>query len=953
MAHSSQMEPHFDPANYGLDQYDLFISYCRRNIEFVQRLHRALTVHHLSVWADWEDIPPTADWWQEIKRGIDRADNFIFVLSPESLSSKVCREELDHAVSRGKRLIPIVWLDVTDAVPDSLGKLNWIFFRETDDFDGALAKLLTALNSDLEYVRIHTRLLSRAKEWKNGDRDGSFLLRGKQLNAAKTWLEASNQATPHPTQLHQEYIDASIQEDRFRQQVEQPRTQAARNRDRLLNLVSQSWIKGVLHNSLAQTQPIEISLSRQPRAITPPWQVLNPKNSAAELLSIGIIELFDQLGAGRTLLILGAPGSGKTTLLLLLAQHLIARAQRTPDHLIPVVLNLSSWRGQTLGDWLVEEMGNKYQVPRQIGHDWVREQALLLLLDGLDEIPLQDRGACISVINAFQQATPTEMVICSRTKDYFDLQSTLNFQTAVSVEPLNNQQIQTYLTRQELAGLRGLIRQDPTFEELARLPLTLNLMAIAYQSLPTTSSLLHPDQAERRAERQRQLFDAYVDRAFARRGDSDAFRSQSLQWLIWLAQRLTDSAQTVFLIEQMQPRWLQSKVLRWRYDFILRLLVGLACGVSIGLLSGVLNNNASDELSVIPGLSPGVFAGLTAGLFQGGISGLMAGLMVGLWRAVRSPLNLALLAGATFLAMGSFWQFMPNLRPWLDFDTHPLRLLDGMLFGLIFGVIMGRLRSPSIESVDSVKWSWQRFRHRGFQGALYGGVIASSLLLLKQAIEAYAPIKQTICPADNPVWLNSLLTNLFCNGLQLNVQDRLLGIVTLSGFVGLTVGMCLGFRRVSEVQASTRPNQGMFKSFYNALRLMLIAMPSFVLSVLTWKAYAAEPKMFWWVYYGTINHPLDGFAFGGVVSLMVGLTTGFVGGEGSGLVCVQHLILRVILWQSGHMPWNYARFLDQMSDRILLQKVGGGYIFMHRLLLEHLAQKPNPRISTHRAGGKT
>jgi eukaryotic-like serine/threonine-protein kinase len=938
------MEPHFDPANYGLDQYDLFISYCRRNIEFVQRLHRALTVHNLSVWADWEDIPPTADWWKEIRRGIDRADNFIFVLTPESLSSKVCREELDHAVSRGKRLIPIVWLDVSEDVPESLGKLNWIFFRETDDFDGALAKLLTALNSDLEYVRVHTRMLSRAKEWKNGDRDGSFLLQGKQLEQAKTWLAESNQATPHPTQLHHEYIDASIQAGRFREQVEHPRTQEARNRDRLLNLVCESWIKGVLHNSLAQAQPIEISLRRQPTAITPPWQVFNPEIQAAEALQIGIIELFNQLGAGRTLLILGAPGSGKTTLLLLLAQHLIDCAQRSPDHLIPVVLNLSSWRGQTLGDWLVEEMGNKYQVPRQIGHDWVREQLLLLLLDGLDEIPLQDRGACISVINAFQRATPTEMVICSRTKDYFDLQSTLNFQTAVAVEPLNNQQIQTYLTRQELAGLRGLIRQDPTFEELARLPLTLNLMAIAYQSLPTTSSLLHPDQAERRAERQRQLFDAYVDRAFARRGDSDAFKTQSLYWLIWLAQRLTDSAQTVFLIEQMQPRWLQSKVLRWRYDFILRLLVGIACGMSIGLLSGVLNNNGTSLPSAIPGLSSGVLAGLTAGLFQGVISGLISGLMVGLWRKVRSPLSIALLAGTTFLALGAMWQSLPNFPPWLDFDTHPLKILDGMLFGLVFGIVMRRLRSPSIESVDTVKWSWQRFRRMGWQGAIYGGVIASVLLLLKQTIAGYN-LTDTVCTEGNQIWLNALLDHLFCSiDLQLSVLERFLGIVTLSGFVGLTVGMGLGFHRVSEVETRTRPNQGIVKSFHNALRLVLVGLPSFVLSFLTWRAYAAQPDIFWWIYYGAIDQALDGLAFAGVVSLMVGLTTGFIGGEGSGLVCIQHLILRFILWQAGHIPWNYAKFLDQLSDRILLQKVGGGYIFMHRLLLEHLAQKPAPKV---------
>ena len=35
---------------------------------------------------------------------------------------------------------------------------------------------------------------------------------------------------------------------------------------------------------------------------------------------------------------------------------------------------------------------------------------------------------------------------------------------------------------------------------------------------------------------------------------------------------------------------------------------------------------------------------------------------------------------------------------------------------------------------------------------------------------------------------------------------------------------------------------------------------------------------------------------------------------------------------------NHARFLDYAAERIFLQKVGGGYIFVHRTLLEHFAQ---------------
>jgi hypothetical protein len=39
----------------------------------------------------------------------------------------------------------------------------------------------------------------------------------------------------------------------------------------------------------------------------------------------------------------------------------------------------------------------------------------------------------------------------------------------------------------------------------------------------------------------------------------------------------------------------------------------------------------------------------------------------------------------------------------------------------------------------------------------------------------------------------------------------------------------------------------------------------------------------------------------------------------------------------GYAPLHCGRFLDYATERIFLRKVGGGYIFIHRLLLEHFA----------------
>ena len=61
----------------------------------------------------------------------------------------------------------------------------------------------------------------------------------------------------------------------------------------------------------------------------------------------------------------------------------------------------------------------------------------------------------------------------------------------------------------------------------------------------------------------------------------------------------------------------------------------------------------------------------------------------------------------------------------------------------------------------------------------------------------------------------------------------------------------------------------------------------------------------------------------------------------TGVICViQHLVLRIILFWSGDIPWDYARFLDHGAKHRFIQKVGGSYGFMHDLLREYFAQMP-------------
>ena len=148
---------------------DVFISYSRRDIDFVRHLFDQLQVRDLETWADWQDIPPTANWLAEIYRGIEGANNFLFVVSPDSVTSEVCILEIEHAVKHNKRLVPLVWKEA-DEVHPAMSVHNWVFLRAEDDFDTNFELLIEALDADLDYIKEHTRLLQRAIEWNEKSR---------------------------------------------------------------------------------------------------------------------------------------------------------------------------------------------------------------------------------------------------------------------------------------------------------------------------------------------------------------------------------------------------------------------------------------------------------------------------------------------------------------------------------------------------------------------------------------------------------------------------------------------------------------------------------------------------------------------------------------------------------------------------------------------------------------
>lgn len=190
---------------------DVFISYSRADSDFARKLNDTLQIQNKITWLEQESIASGAEFEQEIYRGIESANNFLFIISPDSISSPNCVAEVEYAMNLNKRIVTVLYRKIEEATLDpGLAKVQWIdFSQHSSDFLTKFGELTRTLDSDPEYVRSHTRIFLKAKEWEDHKRDDSFLLRGKDLLASEEWLKGSEQKQPAPTNLQLEYLAAS------------------------------------------------------------------------------------------------------------------------------------------------------------------------------------------------------------------------------------------------------------------------------------------------------------------------------------------------------------------------------------------------------------------------------------------------------------------------------------------------------------------------------------------------------------------------------------------------------------------------------------------------------------------------------------------------------------------------------------------------------------------------
>jgi NACHT domain len=558
-----------------------------------------------------------------------------------------------------------------------------------------------------------------------------------------------------------------------------------------------------------------------------------------------LIETFGRDDIEGKILILGAPGAGKTTALLRLAEQLVFGAISQPKTVIPVIFELSTWKNdQDIKAWLIEQLYDQYRGDRRsnIYEQWLEKRVLLPLMDGLDELGLEQQKKCTKKLNEFAEHYP-HLVVCCRINQFETVDIKLrNLRGAVCLQPLSDSQIQNYLDSLNRPKLWDAIQTTPSLQSmlrpstdgdpgLLRAPLFVKLVADVYKpQQPITSKA--------------DLLDKYIDqqlsidkRGFDRRKDLKKFKwayktvnnepdcEKARSHLRWLARNLQANNKINFLIEHLQPSSIKSKLHCYAWLFWLMFFILSCLMIIIGLVFREMFN-------LIIETTP------------------------------REMFNLE----SSFVFMVIFGFSRQNVRyfrgneqtSWLISESYKIRKIEAV----------EGFQLPSRENV------FKQIRTVFSTKALVSVVIIFLVAWTCDVSISKYKVSSSII-AVTILNLIVYLINLTKQELKLNNREK--------------------------------ANQGIYNSFYSYI----------VFSVII---YVVD------VFFGS-QFPL--------IFLPIALLLSFF--VGGGKAWLQHLCLRIVLWQSG-LPLDFPQFLNYCVERRLLLRVGGSYRFLHRELLDHFVQ---------------
>ncbi len=479
----------------------------------------------------------------------------------------------------------------------------------------------------------------------------------------------------------------------------------------------------------------------------------------------------------KSLLIVGEPGSGKTVLLLQIALELLARAFQDEQYPIPVLLNLATWRdeGQSFDLWIEQNLvfaAGRSGVSKQVAKELVRSKTaetanqrnLIVLLDGLDEIPVEDRKSCVLAMQDFFRGQENNNphnypigVVCCRVQEYLDLQTDLPSRAITQIIPLSLEKIYEELQKKNIKAseiLLDIIRKHRAEIKEAQQLTTAFEVNLA---LNLAEGHLLYDFSPEKLDTQN-LVDSYIDQESKKVKNYTAKKVTG--YLSYLASKLQEGQKGItFELLDMQPDWYTGF---YKYRLFYRLALGLVYGLVIGVFLGLFG---------------GLFGGFSIGLF-GGLFGGFSGYIFMFSRGVSREISPDEIRELNFKGFD-----------WINFKrrfflTFRLFALFGFFYGLTGGIVYEEEQHLTMGIIYGLVGALSGGLVVGFSGGLAGGFFKT-----KRHIKINDPYRRFYTPLIFdalqffiPLFSIFFTIDAFFEGLLYEPINQILPVIILSLF---------------------------------------------------------------------------------------------------------------------------------------------------------------------------
>jgi DNA polymerase III delta prime subunit len=405
----------------------IFISYARKDgRNYAERLDRELQAAGFKTWRDTRDLDPHQDFSAELEKAIEGSARVVCCITPDvKREDSFVRREIGYTLRLKKPIVPLI-------------------------FDSTVPPIQVVNVTDVDFTH---------QQWE---------MAFDELKGRLERLDTSSAQVRLPDDSFREYLHALY--------------------DQIVYYLNQTVF--ALITLKGESTPDAVDTSQDLRRNVLPMAFLSmagiesqPQKPKSYHNFHDAVKDFE----GRVLL-LGEPGAGKTTTVFAYARDAVAKRLEDPTQPLPLLAPIATWDAQQktpLVDWLVSQIP---ALKRDDIHKVIDEGKALLLLDGLDELGAEREEKTTKEkfdprVRVMEMLAPhllhNPLIVSCRVKDYQEIGTKIALKGAVTLQPLNDDQMQEYLSK--LPELWEALQSDNELRKVAQTPLLLSLFTFAYR----------------------------------------------------------------------------------------------------------------------------------------------------------------------------------------------------------------------------------------------------------------------------------------------------------------------------------------------------------------------------------------------------------------------------------------------------------------------------------------